>query len=153
MKITSPYFTKHVDKDILFYSITSLFLKYSRLAQSPYYVVENQENNRGKRNCYFILRSYKICRASPSLRLLETISLERKKGKSPLTRIYDVERLKLFEATLASTKVFRCRKYLAQTYQSSARQKYGRTTAPTEHKTVGCHLEKCLIRDDATLNR
>lgn len=155
MKIASPCFAKHVDKDILFYLITSLLLKYSRFAQSPRYVVENKENNRGKRNCYFILRSYKICRPSPSLRLLGTISLERKKkGKSPLAWTYDVERLKFFEATLASTKVFRCRKYLAQTYQSSARQKYARSTAPTEHKTVG--LSPWKMSDtghDATLNR
>lgn len=79
---------------------------------------------------------------------------KKKKGKSPLAWTYDVERLKFFEATLASAKVFRCRKYLAQTYQSSARQKYARSTAPTEHKTVG--LSPWKMSDtghDATLNR
>lgn len=137
----------------LFYSITSLLLIYSRFAQSPYYFVENQENNRDKRNCFSSFVVVKFVDPRRVFVSSKQFPLKEKKGKSPLTRTYDVERLKFFEATLASTKVFRCRKYLAQTYQSSARQKYARSTAPTEHKTVGCHLEKCLIRDDATLNR
>lgn len=153
MKIASPWFAKHVDKDILFYLITSLLLKYSRFAQSPRYVVENEENNRGKRNCYFILRSYKICRPSPSLRLLGTISLERKEKKE--------SRLLLEPTTLNVSSSSKPRWHrprysgVANTWLKLISRRLDKSTPAAQLlrsiKPWGCHLEKCLIRDTMQL--